>query len=169
MGYTWAVGNPFSPNPEHENALFDAGSPSSGRAFLWIGTATLTGAIVMAMELTAFRLYAPYFGNSIYVWGSMISVVMLALSAGYSLGGWIADRKPTDVVLFLIILGSGVYQLAIVFVQRSVMLKLWQMGDFAGAGVGDGYYFRASDDGSGDDIAIRDPSTGAHGDTWGLR
>jgi len=132
VGYTWAVGNHSSPNSEHENAHFDAGSPSGGRAFLWIGTATLTGAVVMAMELTAFRLYAPYFGNSIYVWGSMISVVMLALSAGYSLGGWIADRKPTEVVLFLIILGSGVYQLVIVFVQRAVMLKLWQMGDFAG-------------------------------------
>jgi predicted membrane-bound spermidine synthase len=132
VGYTWAVGNSSSPNLEHENGHFDAGSPSSGRAFLWIGTAALTGAVVMAMELTAFRLYAPYFGNSIYVWGSMISVVMLALSAGYSLGGWIADRKPTDAVLFFIILGSGVYQLVIVFVQRSVMLKLWHMGDFAG-------------------------------------
>jgi predicted membrane-bound spermidine synthase len=132
VGYTWAVGNPSSLHPEHENAHFDAGSPSSARAFLWIGTAILTGAIVMAMELTAFRLYAPYFGNSIYVWGSMISVVMLALSVGYSLGGWIADRKPTDAVLFLIILGSGFYQLLIVFVQRAVMLKLWQMGDFAG-------------------------------------
>jgi len=132
VGYTWAVGNPSSPNSEHENGHFEAGSPSNGRAFLWIGTATLTGAVVMAMELTAFRLYAPYFGNSIYVWGSMISVVMLALSIGYSLGGWIADRKPTEAVLFLIILGSGVYQLVIVFVQRAVMLKLWQMGDFAG-------------------------------------
>ena len=132
MEYTWAVGTPSSPNPEHANENINAASPSSGRAFLWIGTATLTGAVVMAMELTAFRLYAPYFGNSIYVWGSMISVVMLALSAGYSLGGWIADRKPTDAVLFLIILGSGGYQLVIVFVQRSVMLKLWHMGDFAG-------------------------------------
>lgn len=99
---------------------------------MWIGTATVTGAIVMAMELTAFRLYAPYFGNSIYVWGSMISVVMLALAAGYGLGGWIADQKPSDAVLYFIVLGSGVYQLGIVFVARALLLKLWQMGDFAG-------------------------------------
>lgn len=110
----------------------DAAVPSSGRAFVWIATATLTGAIVMAMELTAFRLYAPYFGNSIYVWGSMISVVMLALSAGYSLGGWIADRRPTDTVLYFIVLGSGVYQLVIVFLMRAVLLKLFNMGDFGG-------------------------------------
>jgi hypothetical protein len=86
----------------------EIGAPSRGQAFLWIGTATVTGAIVMAMELTAFRLYASYFANSIYVWGSMISVVMLALSVGYGLGGWIADRKPSDTVLYFIVLGSGV-------------------------------------------------------------
>jgi len=121
-----------SSTSRQENGLYDAASPSSARAFLWIGTATLTGAIVMAMELTAFRLYAPYFGNSIYVWGSMISVVMAALAAGYGLGGWIADRRPVDTVLYSIVLGGGVYQLAIVFVMRSVLLKLWQSGDFLG-------------------------------------
>src|SRR5580692_854232 len=84
------------------------------------------------MELTAFRLYAPYFGNSIYVWGSMISVVMLALAAGYSLGGWIADRRPTDTVLYFIVLSSGLYQLLIVFVERAVLLRLWLSGDFLG-------------------------------------
>jgi spermidine synthase len=118
---------------EQKNVILDAAAvPSSARAFLWIGTATLTGAIVMAMELTAFRLYAPYFGNSIYVWGSMISVVMLALAAGYSLGGWIADLKPTDTVLYWIVLGSGVYQLGIVFVVRPALMTLWQSGDFLG-------------------------------------
>jgi len=120
------------PNSKQENGTSDAAAPSSGRAFWWIGTATVTGAIVMAMELTAFRLYAPYFGNSIYVWGSMISVVMLALSAGYSLGGWIADSRPSDTVLYCIVLGSGVYQLLIVFLMRAVLLKLWQSGDFLG-------------------------------------
>ncbi|MGB7283574.1 MAG: fused MFS/spermidine synthase [Candidatus Acidiferrum sp.] len=132
MEYTGAVGTPSPSTSEQQTANFAATVPSSGRAFLWIGTATLTGAIVMAMELAAFRLYAPYFGNSIYVWGSMISVVMLALAVGYSLGGWIADRQPTDAVLYFIILGSGVYQLGIVFVVRSVLLKLWQSGEFFG-------------------------------------
>jgi spermidine synthase len=130
--YTGAVATASSSTSEQKNGHIDAAAPSRGRAFLWIGTATATGAIVMAMELTAFRLYAPYFGNSIYVWGSMISVVMLALAAGYSLGGSVADRKPSDTVLFIIVLGSGVYQLGIVFVVRPVLLKLWQSGDFLG-------------------------------------
>jgi spermidine synthase len=86
----------------------------------------------MAMELSAFRLYAPYFGNSIYVWGSMISVVMLALAVGYGLGGWIADRTTTDVVLYWAVLVSGLYQLAIVFALRALLMKIWRWGDFAG-------------------------------------
>jgi predicted membrane-bound spermidine synthase len=131
--YTGTVGTDSSFSKQtQENGTFDAAAPSRARAFLWIATATLTGAIVMAMELTAFRLYAPFFGNSIYVWGSMISVVMLALAAGYSLGGWIADWKPTDSVLYFVVLASGVYQLLIVFTMRAVLLKLWHMGDFAG-------------------------------------
>jgi spermidine synthase len=132
LEYTWAVATAPSSNSEQKNGPFDAASPGSARAFLWIGTATATGGIVMAMELTAFRLYAGYFGNSIYVWGSMISVVMLSLAAGYSLGGWIADQKPTDTVLFLIVLGSGVYQLGILFAVPLVLVKLWQSGDFVG-------------------------------------
>jgi spermidine synthase len=99
---------------------------------VWIATAAATGAIIMAMELTAFRLFAPFFGNSIYVWGSMISVVMLALAVGYGLGGWIADRARTDSLLYWIVLGSGAYQLGILFVTRPLLLKLWKFSDFAG-------------------------------------
>ena len=57
---------------------------------LWLITAAMTGAIIMGLELVAFRLYAPYFGYSVYVWGTMISVVMIALSLGYAFGGWLA-------------------------------------------------------------------------------
>lgn len=107
-------------------------APSRAQALVWLATATLTGAIVMAMELTAFRLYAPYFGNSIYVWGSMISVVMLALAVGYSLGGWIADRAATDRALYFVVLGTGLYQLGVVFALQTVLAKFWTWGDFAG-------------------------------------
>lgn len=131
MDYTRAVATVSSLETE-VRAQLSAVPPSRARAVAWTATAAATGAIVMAMELTAFRLYAPYFGNSIYVWGSMISVVMLALAVGYSLGGWIADRAATDAPLYLMVFASGVYQLAIVFVTRDLLLKLWRWGDFAG-------------------------------------
>ncbi|MHB8051559.1 MAG: fused MFS/spermidine synthase, partial [Coriobacteriia bacterium] len=50
------------------------------------------GAALMGLEMVAARVLAPYLGNSIYVWGSVISVVMIALSLGYALGGQLADR-----------------------------------------------------------------------------
>ncbi|HSQ22673.1 MAG TPA: fused MFS/spermidine synthase [Coriobacteriia bacterium] len=50
------------------------------------------GAALMSLEMVAARVLAPYLGNSIYVWGAVISVVMIALSLGYALGGQIADR-----------------------------------------------------------------------------
>ena len=44
-----------------------------------------SGFFVMALELLGGRLLAPYFGSSIYVWGAIITVFMLALSIGYLL------------------------------------------------------------------------------------
>ncbi|MEM6707704.1 MAG: fused MFS/spermidine synthase [Pseudomonadota bacterium] len=46
-----------------------------------------SGFIIMSMELLGGPLLAPYFGGSVYVWGSIISVFMLALAAGYLVGG----------------------------------------------------------------------------------
>src|SRR5262249_27001311 len=36
-----------------------------------------------------------YFGNSIYVWGSIISVFMLSLALGYLIGGYVSLRRPS--------------------------------------------------------------------------
>lgn len=70
-------------------------------------TVFICGAAVMCLEMLGFRMLPPYFGSSIYVTGSLISVFLLALSLGYYLGGHIADKKPSQKVLGLIIFGSG--------------------------------------------------------------
>ncbi|MDH3589168.1 MAG: fused MFS/spermidine synthase [Gammaproteobacteria bacterium] len=49
----------------------------------------------MSIELLGGRILAPYFGSSIYVWGSLITVFMLALSIGYLLGGRYSLRNPS--------------------------------------------------------------------------
>ena len=48
----------------------------------------------MAIELLGGRILAPYFGNSIYVWGSIISVFMVSLAVGYLFGGKLSVRDP---------------------------------------------------------------------------
>lgn len=61
--------------------------------------------MLLALEIIASRIIAPVFGNSIYVWGSLIGVFLAALAAGYVVGGRLADRWPSHTgfagVLFL--------------------------------------------------------------------
>lgn len=49
--------------------------------------AFISGFIIMSVELLGGRILSPYFGNSIYVWGSVITVFMVSLSIGYLVGG----------------------------------------------------------------------------------
>lgn len=56
--------------------------------------AFISGFIIMAIELLAGRILAPYFGSSIYVWGSIITVFMLSLSIGYLTGGRLSLVNP---------------------------------------------------------------------------
>ncbi|MGV0034042.1 MAG: fused MFS/spermidine synthase [Candidatus Azotimanducaceae bacterium WSBS_2022_MAG_OTU7] len=48
----------------------------------------------MSIELLGGRVLAPYFGSSIYVWGSIITVFMVALSFGYLIGDHLSMRAP---------------------------------------------------------------------------
>lgn len=68
----------------------------------------VSGAVVMALELVASRILAPVFGNSIFVWGALIGVVMGALALGYYVGGRMADRRPSYGTFTLILISAGV-------------------------------------------------------------
>lgn len=48
----------------------------------------------MSVELLGGRILAPYFGSSIYVWGSIITIFMLSLSFGYLIGGRLSVKNP---------------------------------------------------------------------------
>jgi spermidine synthase len=52
------------------------------------------GLSTLGAEIAAARLMAPFFGSSTVIWANTIAVVLLALSAGYKLGGVMADRRP---------------------------------------------------------------------------
>ena len=59
----------------------------------------LSGAVLLGLELVASRVLAPFFGNSIFVWGALIGVVLAGLSIGYWVGGVLADRYPAPQLL----------------------------------------------------------------------
>jgi hypothetical protein len=68
----------------------------------------LCGAMVMSFEILGSRVLAPNFGNSIFVWGSLISVFLAGLSAGYYWGGKVADIHPSTKKLAFIIFIPGI-------------------------------------------------------------
>jgi predicted membrane-bound spermidine synthase len=75
--------------------------------------AFVTGAIVMSFEMLGSRYLNPYFGSGIYTWAALISTVLTALTAGYFLGGWLADRTASPTVLGSVVLVASAYLLAL--------------------------------------------------------
>jgi spermidine synthase/MFS family permease len=68
---------------------------------------TLAGMAVLIIEITATRMLAPFFGNSIFTISSVIGIVLAALGLGYYLGGSLADRRPSAVWFFSLIVIAG--------------------------------------------------------------
>ena len=79
------------------------------------------GFVIMSLELLGGRVLAPYFGGSIYVWGSIITVFMLALSAGYLLGGYLSLKRPALHKLGVILLVAGVLVCPLVLIAEPAM------------------------------------------------
>lgn len=83
----------------------------------------ICGAIVMSFEILGSRVLAPNFGSSVFVWGSLISVFLAGLSAGYYLGGRLADINPSSRRLSLILIIPGL--LLLTFPLYSVPISDW--------------------------------------------
>jgi spermidine synthase len=93
---------------QDEHAERSADRPAAAHPWLLYVVVFVCGAVLMAFEIIGSRMLAPYFGNSIFVWGSLISVVLTALSVGYWLGGIAADRWPRFSILATLIAVPGV-------------------------------------------------------------
>jgi len=83
-----------------------------------------SGFFVMAIELLSGRLLAPYFGGSIYVWGAIITVFMLALSLGYLWGGRASLHAPSLKRLALILLAAALTTLPVLLLGDSLLERL---------------------------------------------
>ena len=80
----------------------------------------------LAVEFGASRLLAPYFGTSLYVWGVLIGLILIYLSAGYVIGGRLADRHPNDSLLFQLTAWAGLWIGVIPLVSYPILLASQQ-------------------------------------------
>jgi MFS family permease len=78
------------------------------------------GAVVMALEILSSNLMSPYFGGSIYIWGSIISSFMVHFSVGYVAGGYLSRRYPRISVLALFLVVCSLWVLLIPAFYRPV-------------------------------------------------
>jgi spermidine synthase len=75
---------------------------------VWLlrGLGFFSGASVMIVEFAGNRLLSPGFGSSLYTWTGLIGVILVALSFGDYIGGWLVDKHP-KFSLLPIIFGAG--------------------------------------------------------------
>ena len=85
--------------------------------FLYV-TEFFSGMSVMAVELGASRLMAPYFSSSQIVWTVIIGVIMIAMALGNVWGGRTADKKPSPDRLYGRLLLAAVWIALIPFAGR---------------------------------------------------
>jgi hypothetical protein len=78
------------------------------------------GAVVMSLEILSSNLMSPYFGGSIYIWGSIISSFMVHFSVGYVLGGYLSRRHPRLSVLAAFLVVCSLWVLLIPAFYRPV-------------------------------------------------
>lgn len=91
---------------------------------LLAGIVFVTGASILVIEVLAVRVLSPHYGNTIFTVSSVLSVILLALSCGYYLGGRLADRRPSLEWFFGIILLGGASLLALQWVGTPLLTVL---------------------------------------------
>lgn len=99
----------------------------------------LTGAVTLTLEIVGTRVISPFYGSSIATWSALITVTLVALAAGYALGGRAADRGASLRLFSRLLFWSGL-AVAAVPLLRSPVLRLAaplgvQLGALASAAV----------------------------------
>jgi hypothetical protein len=75
----------------------------------------------MGIELLGGRILAPFFGSSVHIWGSIITVFMLSLSFGYLAGGKFSTHNPSLKRYGLIFLLAGITILPVALWSTEIM------------------------------------------------
>ena len=84
-------------------------------------TEFFSGMSVMAIELGASRLLAPYFSSSQVVWTVIIGAIMVAMALGNIWGGRAADKNPDPGRLYGRLLIAAVWIAAIPFLGKYII------------------------------------------------
>jgi predicted membrane-bound spermidine synthase len=76
------------------------------RTYLF-STVFVAGMSTLAVEFTTSRMMQTVYGTSNIVWANVIGLVLFFLTIGYFLGGWLADRRPSETVFYALVAIAG--------------------------------------------------------------
>src|SRR2546422_1125613 len=79
------------------------------------------GLASLGIEFAAARLLAPFFGQSLFIWGTLIGLILIYLTIGYYAGGRLADRHPDARLLYQIAAAAALLTAAIPIVSRPIL------------------------------------------------
>lgn len=97
--------------------------------------AFVVGSASLGAEIAAARLLAPYFGASTIIWANTIATVLVALSAGYAVGGRLADRRADLRGLCAIVLLAAVLLAIVPFIADPFLrLSVKELGSLSVGG-----------------------------------
>ncbi len=106
--------------------------PSSSSRLLLALICFFAGAAIMVIEISAYRLLAPLFGNSAFTWTALIGVILIAFSAGGYLGGWLAEKKSDFALLGWLLAGASVLTLFVPAINALAASSFQHSGLIAG-------------------------------------
>ena len=98
------------------------------KTFLLYLTIFVTGGVILIIEIGGTRLLAPFYGSTIFVWSSLITVTLGSLSLDYFIGGRIADRYPSAKVLYSILILGGFLTILFIKLNQSLLVFTDQFG-----------------------------------------
>lgn len=78
----------------------------------------------MAAELCGAKLLAPVFGSSLYVWASVMGITLMALAAGYFVGGSFSIKPKPDKLLYSILNFAALFVLLMPLISNSIVPAL---------------------------------------------
>ncbi|MFW5927525.1 MAG: fused MFS/spermidine synthase [Wenzhouxiangella sp.] len=97
------------------------------RGFL-IALAFVEGATVMMAELCAARMLAPIYGSSLYVWGTIVGITLISLTAGYYLGGMLSERRARRSLVLWFMMAAALLVAAMPHLARPLEPGLVALG-----------------------------------------
>lgn len=75
----------------------------------------------MAVELMGAKLLAPFYGSSLYVWTTVLSITVLGLALGYSLGGKLSTKVKASSLLLPVIGLASVWVFLLPYIAKGMI------------------------------------------------